>query len=91
MATTGRVSALNIGDIFLVSLPVGYANGNLGYLYTNQTFKEGGYEVDAAYRLYGERQADLGAARALAAPKKPSPHSKSRSQYKCRIVPSTRR
>lgn len=83
---TGRVSALNIGDIILVGLPgeifteigfdvrkavpsawpIGYANGNLGYLYTDQACKEGGYEVESAYRLYGERQADIGTARALA-------------------------
>lgn len=46
--------------------PVGYANGNLGYLYPDQAYREGGYEVEVAYRLYGERQAGPGTAHALA-------------------------
>lgn len=46
--------------------PIGYASGNLGYLYTDEAFKEGGYEVESAYRLYGERQADRGTSQSLA-------------------------
>jgi hypothetical protein len=45
--------------------PVGYANGNVGYLYPDAALAEGGYEVDIAYRLYGERQAGPGTADAL--------------------------
>lgn len=45
--------------------PVGFAAGNLGYLYPDSALEIGGYEVDLAYRLYGERQADLGTADAL--------------------------
>lgn len=44
---------------------VGYTNGNLGYLYPDQALDEGGYEVELAYRLYGEQQADRGTADAL--------------------------
>ena len=33
----------------------GYANGNVGYVPTASAFKEGGYEVDLAYKLYGEQ------------------------------------
>lgn len=33
----------------------GYANGNVGYVPTAAAFKEGGYEVDVAYKLYGEQ------------------------------------
>ena len=33
----------------------GYANGNVGYVPTAAAFKEGGYEVDLAYKLYGEQ------------------------------------
>ena len=47
--------------------PIGYANGNVGYLYPDSALAEGGYEVDVAYRLYGERQAGLGTADALVA------------------------
>ncbi len=47
--------------------PVGFAAGNLGYLYPDAALDEGGYEVDLAYRLYGERQADRGTEAALAA------------------------
>jgi neutral ceramidase len=45
--------------------PVGFAAGNPGYLYPDSALEVGGYEVDLAYRLYGERQADLGTADAL--------------------------
>jgi len=44
---------------------IGYANGNLGYLYTDRDLAAGGYEVDVAYRLYGEQQAGPGTADAL--------------------------
>ncbi len=45
--------------------PVGFAAGNLGYLYPDRALAEGGYEVDLAFRLYGERQADAGTEEAL--------------------------
>jgi len=34
-------------------LVAGYANGNIGYIPTEAAFAEGGYEVEAAYKLYG--------------------------------------
>lgn len=49
-ASTGRVIRTMIGDPCLV---VGYANGNIGYLPTAQAFKQGGYEVEEASKLYG--------------------------------------
>lgn len=33
----------------------GYTNGNVGYVPTRKAFDEGGYEVDAAYKLYAEQ------------------------------------
>ncbi len=33
----------------------GYANGNIGYVPTRSAFEEGGYEVDVAWKLYGEQ------------------------------------
>jgi neutral ceramidase len=45
--------------------PVGFANGNLGYLYPDVALAEGGYEVDRAYRLYGEQRVGPGTADAL--------------------------
>lgn len=45
--------------------PVGFANGNLGYLYPDSALDEGGYEVTLAYKLYGEQQAGYGTAEAL--------------------------
>ncbi len=33
-------------------MPVGYANGNIGYIPTAEAYKEGGYEVDGAIRYY---------------------------------------
>ena len=78
---SATVSALLLGDITLVGLPgeifaelglalegtwpVGYANGNLGYLYPDSAMAVGGYEVDVAYRLYGKQPLAPGAAEAL--------------------------
>lgn len=45
--------------------PIGFANGNLGYLYPDSALDEGGYEVTLAYKLYGEQQAGRGTAQAL--------------------------
>lgn len=45
--------------------PVGFGAGNIGYLYPDSALPEGGYEVDLAFRLYGERQADAGTGDAL--------------------------
>lgn len=75
------VSALRLGQITLVGLPgeifaelglalegtwpVGFTNGNLGYLYPDSAMEVGGYEVDVAYRLYGEQALAPGAAEAL--------------------------
>jgi len=36
-------------------MPVGYANGNIGYIPTAEAYKEGGYEVDNAIRYYAEK------------------------------------
>lgn len=33
-------------------MPVGYANGNIGYIPTAEAYKEGGYEVDDAIKYY---------------------------------------
>lgn len=38
---------------FPVTLIVGYANGDIGYVPTRSAYPEGGYEVDDAYRYYG--------------------------------------
>lgn len=35
------------------TIVLGYANGNVGYVPTEQAFQEGGYEVDTAIRYYG--------------------------------------
>jgi len=32
---------------------IGYANGNIGYIPTEQAYEEGGYEVEDAYKYYG--------------------------------------
>ena len=47
--------------------PIGYTNGNVGYLYPDTALVEGGYEVDLAWQLYGEQQPAAGAADALVA------------------------
>ena len=33
-------------------MPVGYANGNIGYIPTAEAYKEGGYEVNDAIKYY---------------------------------------
>jgi len=38
---------------FPVTLVVGYANGDIGYVPTRSAYPEGGYEVEHAYRYYG--------------------------------------
>ena len=48
-----------------IGWPIGFANGNLGYLYPDSAHDQGGYEVTLAYKLYGEQQAGLGTAKAL--------------------------
>ena len=55
------------------SWPVGFANGNLGYLYPDSALDEGGYEVTLAYKLYGEQQAGRGTAAALIRATRTSP------------------
>ncbi len=35
-----------------VAVPVGYANGNVGYFPSQSSFRKGGYEVEFAYRYY---------------------------------------
>lgn len=36
------------------TIVVGYANGSKGYIGTKQSYDEGGYEVEASYRLHGD-------------------------------------
>ena len=54
-----------IRDVISGAWPVGYASGNIGYLYPDSALQEGGYEVEVAYRLYGTRQAGPGTSDAL--------------------------
>lgn len=72
--TLGRLTLIGLpGEIFTEigqaveseGWPVGFANGNLGYLYPDSALDEGGYEVTLAYKLYGEQQAGRGTAQAL--------------------------
>lgn len=35
------------------TIVVGYANGDIGYIPTQEAFGEGGYEIESAYRYYG--------------------------------------
>lgn len=35
------------------TIVLGYTNGNIGYLPTQEVFKEGGYEAETAYKFYG--------------------------------------
>jgi hypothetical protein len=46
--------ALNLKAEHPGVMVVAYANGNIGYVPTSTAFDEGGYEVDTAYKLYGE-------------------------------------
>jgi len=46
------IKSLFPGKTVLVS---GYTNGNIGYIFTREAFEQGGYEVDLAYRFYGQR------------------------------------
>ena len=53
---------------------VGYANGNIGYIPTAEAYREGGYEVEHAFKRYGlkmigpkSEEIILGAARSLLA------------------------
>jgi hypothetical protein len=64
--------ALNINAISPSTMVSAYSNGNIGYVPTRSAFAEKGYEVDCAYKLYGEymigEEAEdliLGAARRL--------------------------
>jgi hypothetical protein len=45
--------------------PVGYANGNLGYLFPDSAQEEHGYETEIAFRLYGKQAAGKGTGGAL--------------------------
>ncbi len=45
--------------------PVGYANGNLGYLFPDSAQEEHGYETEIAFRLYGKQAAGRGTGAAL--------------------------
>lgn len=45
--------------------PVGYANGNPGYLFPDSTQDEHGYETEIAFRLYGKQAAGKGTGSAL--------------------------
>jgi len=47
--------ALNIKVMKPKTMVCAYSNGNIGYVPTAKSFVEGGYEVDVAYRLYGEQ------------------------------------
>ena len=47
--------ALQIKKLKPHVMVAGYANGNVGYVPTAAAFKDGGYEVDLAYKLYGEQ------------------------------------
>jgi len=46
--------------------PVGYANGDMGYLCTREAYGEGGYEVDMAHIFYGGYRFAAGALEQLA-------------------------
>jgi len=41
------------GSPFPYTFVIGYANGCYGYIPTREAFKEGGYEVEEAYKYYG--------------------------------------
>ncbi len=48
--------ALNIKKMRSNIMVAAYANGNVGYVPTRKAFDQGGYEVDLAYKLYGEQK-----------------------------------
>lgn len=56
---------LSVRAVLPGAWPLGYTNGNLGYLYPDSALDDGGYEVECAYRLYGLRSAARGTAAAL--------------------------
>jgi neutral ceramidase len=45
--------------------PIGYANGNPGYLFPDSVQEENGYETEIAFRLYGRQAAGRGTGAAL--------------------------
>jgi hypothetical protein len=47
--------------------PVGYANGNPGYLFPDSAQEENSYETEIAFRLYGRQAAGKGTGAALVA------------------------
>lgn len=53
--------ALQIKGLRRHTMVAGYTNGNVGYVPTQDAFSIGGYEVDLAYKLYGEQMLDPGA------------------------------
>ena len=46
--------------------PVGYANGNWGYLASREAYEEGGYEVEEAHFFYGGLRPQAGSLELLA-------------------------
>lgn len=48
--------ALNIKQMAPNVMVSAYTNGNVGYVPTRKAFDEGGYEVDLAYKLYGQQK-----------------------------------
>ncbi|MBI4531197.1 MAG: neutral/alkaline non-lysosomal ceramidase N-terminal domain-containing protein, partial [Candidatus Latescibacteria bacterium] len=40
-------------SLFRQTIVLGYSNGCIGYIPTEEAYAEGGYEVDSAYRYYG--------------------------------------
>ncbi len=46
-------------------IPVGYANGNIGYIPTAEAYKEGGYEVDSAIKYYGVKMIGPGSEKVI--------------------------
>lgn len=54
-------------DTGLAVYPVGYANGDHGYVADRAAYVEGGYEVDTAHVFYGEPRFKAGALETLAA------------------------
>lgn len=46
-------------------IPAGYANGNIGYIPTAESYKEGGYEVDGAIKYYGVKMIGPGSEKVI--------------------------